>query len=147
MAIELQLKAILVAASKGNVLLETVNGKMEVVIDDKKELITDDGIDGKFAKHDLRELIRLINERRPNAIQVKGEKKLLDLLDKLQLIIEWGKYGFPKNPRDYRKLIDFAGGYEGLGGVGLSDGEIASCDDLYKNLESVYGSIMNYPPL
>lgn len=68
------------------------------------------------------------------------------LLNKLRLIIAWGKYDFPKKPSDYRKLMDFDSGGEGIGGIALSNDEITSCDELYNTLKSIYRSYLAIVP-
>ncbi|HXY88691.1 MAG TPA: hypothetical protein VEG44_09645 [Candidatus Acidoferrales bacterium] len=85
MAIELQLKATLIAASP-------------------IELVTEYGLDDEITHHNIQKLVQMVNSCRRDAIPLEGKAKLVDykLFEKLKLIIECGKYGFPKDPCEYR---------------------------------------------
>jgi len=123
MSIELQLKAILIAIRP-------------------MEFVTENHLNKSLTTHNIQQLIKLVKERMPNTIQARCKRKLID---KLSLIIIWGRYGFPKDTREFRKFVELEIGHENVGMVTLSKGEISSCRELYDDLNCVYRTIMDYP--
>lgn len=94
----------------------------------------------EFITHNLRELIRIANELRPNTISLKGRAQLLEKLDST---VVWAKYGVPTTVNKFHKTRKQGTITPSVpkGGYPLTDDEIAACKILYSELERIYRSL------
>jgi hypothetical protein len=123
LAIENQVKAILVALKAD-------------------DFITDEELNQAFTTHKLQELVRKANSLRPNLIPLKGKTMLLE---KLTLVVEWGKYGVPKTAAELYKSSQR--GFPPIPpkcGHPLTDDEVAACKTLYDDLKQTYLSVTGH---
>jgi hypothetical protein len=120
LAIENQVKAILIALKA-------------------EDLVKDGELDGKFATHNLRDIIGKANCLRPNLIRLKGLKDRQKLLDKLTSAVVWGKYGLPQTADELHKIRQK--GFPPIAakcGHPMTDDEVEDCKQLSNDLKRAY---------
>lgn len=99
--------------------------------------VVGEGLTDEFVKHNLQELIRIVNELLQNTILLKGR---MQLLRKLAATVEWAKYGVPKTATQFHETRE-QGVLSQLvprGGYALTDDEIDTYNKLYEELEHIY---------
>lgn len=95
----------------------------------------------EFVTHNLQDLIRIVNELRPNTISLKNRAQLLEKLDST---VVWAKYGVPKTVNKFHETRKQATLLPVVpkGGYPLTGHEIKASEKLYNELELIYRSFV-----